>query len=325
MSLLFSRRSLLKSMLAIPCGVAGYFAYQRIKHGDGTIRTIGAPELPEAKPLQPNRQGQGYCFYALGDTGLASQNRQHVLKQLHLQTRRQRPDSIFLVGDNFYDKGVASTDDPLWQMHFEKPFAASRFPNPFYVCLGNHDYYGNIAAQVEYSRLNSRWHMPNPYYSFVESVGSGSTVQFFVLDTTPIDEGDHSTRAQVNWFRHKLSTSSADYKIVIGHHPLYTGGEHGRSRRNFNQFAKLFDGNIDLYVSGHDHDLQLHDTGRGWLHLVSGAGSKLRSVSWVKTTEFAQAAPGFARVSLNARRLGVEIFSAEKLLFSMEKQSKRAV
>lgn len=317
MSQLFNRRSLLKSVVAVPCAVAGYFIYKRIKHGDGTIRTIGAPDLPKPVRLPPAPQSDSYNFFAIGDTGLASKSRQAVLKQLQKQSRQNHTDSIFLVGDNFYDKGVESTSDPQWKLHFEKPFAEKRFPFPFYPCLGNHDYYGNVAAQIEYSEMQPRWKMPGLYYTFEKHVGKNCKAQFFVLDTTPIEEGDHSTQSQVKWLRNKLKTSSANYKIVVGHHPLFTGGEHGRSHRNFKHLAEMFDRNgVDLYICGHDHDLQLHDTGRGWLHIVSGAGSKLRSVRWTDTTMFAKASPGFFRISLRPDLLGIEAFSHKELLYS---------
>ena len=317
------RRSLLKSLLAIPCAIAGYFLYKELTEVDGPPRTIGARELPAPKPLQVTSSQNSYGFFAVGDTALASKNRQQVIQQMRRQSKNDAPDSVFLVGDNFYDKGVNSTTDPLWNLHFEKPFSEQRFPMPFYTCLGNHDYYGNIQAQVEYSKSNSRWNMPSPYYSFAQQIDGNCQVEFFVLDTTPIEEGDHSTRAQVNWLKNKLESSQAQYKIVVGHHPLFSGGEHGSSRRNYRQLAKLFDRHsIDLYICGHDHDLQLHDTGRGWLHLISGAGSKLRTVQWVRTTMFAQAASGFARISLSPEQMGIEIFSTEQLLYSHIQPSK---
>ena len=317
MKYIFDRRTLLKTTLAVPCAIAGYFIYDELTEYDGPPRTVGAKKLPPPKPVQRTPDQNGYNFFVVGDTGLASKNRQQVIEQMIQQSQQDKPDSVFMVGDNFYDKGVTSTTDPLWQTHFEKPFSEQRFPVPFYSCLGNHDYYGNIQAQIEYSWTNQRWNMPSPYYSFVQQIDVDCLAEFFVLDTTPIEEGDHTTRSQVNWLTNKLANSTANYKIVVGHHPLYSGGEHGSSRRNYRNLAKLFDRySVDLYVCGHDHDLQLHDTGRGWLHLISGAGSKLRSVNWVRTTMFAEASSGFARVSLTRTNLAIEIYSTEKLLFS---------
>ena len=314
MTFSIDRRKLLKSLAAIPCAIAGYFVYKELKKDDGVIRTIGEKELPPPEPVIIQDGKSRFEFMAVGDSGLASEYRKAVVDQM--KRRGKQSDCTFLVGDNFYDKGVTSTTDPNWKLHFLDPFARN-FQMPFYACLGNHDYYGNIAAQVEYTQLHKQWKMPSPYYSFTESVAEGINVQFFVLDTTPIEEGDHSTRAQINWLRDKLEQSKAQYKIVVGHHPLYTGGEHGRSRRNYNHLASLFDEfQIDLYICGHDHDLQLHDTGRGWLHLVTGAGSKLRSVSWVRTTMFAKAASGFAKIILTSDQLGIEIYGTDQLLYS---------
>ena len=318
-----TRRNLFKSLAAVPVAVAGYFVYREFKEGDGVIRTIGAPKLPTARALDfPEKETT--TFYALGDTGLASTNRQQVLKQLQQQTHLVSPDLIFLLGDNFYNAGVNSTTDENWQLHFEQPFEKKLYDCPFYACLGNHDYYGNVAAQIEYSQIHKRWNMPSAYYSFTQQVGGDGVAEFFVLDTTPIEEGDYSTGTQVRWLDQKLKQSEADWKIVIGHHPLFTGGEHGRSRRNYRHLVPVLDKHqIDLYICGHDHDLQLHDSGRGWLHLVSGAGSKLRSVSWVSTTLFAQAQSGFARVSLMKGELGIEMFGTEGLLYSHRCSAKK--
>ena len=318
-----SRRRWFKTLAAIPCAVAGYFIYRELKEDDGIVRTIGAPvQLPKARKLD-YPVDQRVTFYALGDSGLASPARNAVLQQLANQYRQWPAAWMFLLGDNFYNDGVDSTSDENWQLHFEQPFNDKTFPCPIYACLGNHDYFGNVAAQIEYSQLQPRWKMPSAYYSFTQQVSAEKNAEFFVLDTTPIEEGDYSTGTQIRWLDNKLQESRADWKIVIGHHPLFSGGEHGPSRRNYRNLVPILDKHkIDLYICGHDHDLQLHDTGRGWLHLVSGAGSKLRTVSWISTTQFAQATPGFVRVSLTSDTLGIEIFGVDGLLFSHESPAK---
>ncbi len=223
---------------------------------------------------------------------------------------------VLLVGDNFYDAGVKSVDDPRFESDFEQAFPASSFPCPFYVCLGNHDYFGNVQAQIEYTKKSERWRMPANYYCISESVGSQS-IDFFVLDTTPIAEGDFSTRAQICWLEDGLSKSTADWKIVVGHHPILSGGEHGACRRTRRALEPLFEKyKVDLYISGHDHDLQLNQSTKGWLQLVSGAGSKLRSTHWINETLFAQAQSGFAWVVVQDNQMFVSFFGVDGHLFT---------
>jgi hypothetical protein len=71
-----------------------------------------------------------------------------------------------------------------------------------------------------------------------------------------------------------------------------------------------------LYLSGHDHDLQLCDSGHGWLQVISGSGSKLRSTSWIDQTLFAKAVPGFCWVLLSDTQMDVTFYSAEERLFT---------
>jgi hypothetical protein len=52
----------------------------------------------------------------------------------------RRPDSIILLGDNFYEGGLASTKDPLFQEYFVQNFVANgAFEGiSFSVIAGNH-------------------------------------------------------------------------------------------------------------------------------------------------------------------------------------------
>src|SRR5262249_36323047 len=152
---------------------------------------------------------------------------------------------------------------------------------PFRAALGNHDHNGNVEAQVEYSARSSRWHMPAQYYSFVELAGADTTAEFFVLDTEALRREERESVEQLEWFDAKLASSDAPWKIVIGHHPVRSNGVHGsidRVRRAVEPL--LVRHRVALYLSGHDHDLELVDSGKGFLQLVSGAGSSTRSMRW---------------------------------------------
>ncbi len=250
-------------------------------------------------------------FFAVGDTGDPTPARQQVIQRMVQWMPDARPEFILLLGDNFYEEGVRSVDDALWQTEFEQPFSESLFPLPFYALLGNHDHRGRTQPQVDYTATSDRWRMPDRYYSFKRTTPSGFSAEFFVLDTTAMTSDPAELRAQGRWLEEALRSSTADARVVAGHHPILSGGSHGPSPEVGRVIGPLLETyGVCLYVSGHDHDLQLLDSGRGWLQVVSGAGSRLRSVRWLSSTRFAEARPGFAWIMLSPAGVTVEFVGA---------------
>lgn len=301
-----------RRLFSIACvtGVLGIAVCLWLTYTGEPIETIGARALsPTTAPVVPDNP-KFVSFFALGDTGATTSQRRRVIEKMAAHANLAHLQFVMLLGDNFYDDGVASVEDPKWQSEFERPFASSKLGCPFFVALGNHDHRGSIPAQIEYSRVNPRWNMPAAYYSFEKSTADGVAVEFFVLDTQPIHGEPESQAEQLQWFREKLAASTADWKIVAAHHPILSGGYHGRSDNVASALAPLFEEfKVDLYMTGHDHDLQLLDSKRGWLQLVSGAGSSLRSVHWLDDTLFAEAIGGFAWVLVTPRAMSIEFVS----------------
>ena len=87
------------------------------------------------------------------------------------------------VGDNFYEEGVRSTEDPKWAALFEQIYTAPALQSRWDVILGNHDYRGDVQPQIDYSGNSPRWRMPARYYSRRETLADGTAVDFFYLDT----------------------------------------------------------------------------------------------------------------------------------------------
>ena len=102
------RRHFVRSLVAIPCAIAGYFIYEEITEDDGIIRTIGAPALPSPSPVVLPADQKHLCFLAVGDTGLASTSRNLVIQEMQRQHQQLPADFISLLGDNFYEAGVES-------------------------------------------------------------------------------------------------------------------------------------------------------------------------------------------------------------------------
>lgn len=262
-------------------------------------------------------------FMALGDTGMGNSGQRVVAKQMSIHAKLNPMRFVLFLGDNFYQDGVSSVNDSQWQTKFEKIYSGAGLQVPFYVALGNHDYHQNPQAQVEYSNISSRWKMPARYYHFQEPINAQSSAEFFVLDTTPLaydkDNGiqkdilrNKGDTAQATWLETALKKSTAQWKIVMGHHPLYSSGKHGDSSPMILQIEKiLISHKVNLYLSGHDHNFEIIKPIQGVRYVISGAGAATRNLKWRDNTEFASTRLGFARFTLTAKEMWVQYINRQ--------------
>jgi tartrate-resistant acid phosphatase type 5 len=278
-------------------------------------------------------QADSLNFMVFGDWGRHGETDQvEVATQMGIAANAIKTQFIISVGDNFYEDGVVSTDDRQWRISFEDVYHAHSLQVPWYVALGNHDYRGNCDAQIAYSRMSKRWNMPARYFTQTRQIGAATSVDFFYLDTTPMvrsywyepEYREHvrtqDVPKQLAWFKAALATSTAPWKIVIGHHPIYSGGGpfgHGDTRELIKDVLPLLKQyKVQAYFNGHDHNLQHLQAGTVNL-FDSGAGSKARPVFKTKYTKFAKGCSGFATVTLQADNMKVRMIDYRgKLLYT---------
>jgi tartrate-resistant acid phosphatase type 5 len=278
-------------------------------------------------------QAGGLNFLVLGDWGRHGETDQvEVATQMGIAADALKPQFIISVGDNFYEDGVASTDDRQWQISFEDVYHAHSLQVPWIVALGNHDYRGNCDAQIAYSRLSTRWNMPARYFIQTRQIDADTRADFFYLDTTPMVRSywhepgyrEHvctqDVPKQLAWFKAALAASTAPWKIVIGHHPIYSGGGpfgHGDTRELIKEVLPLLKQyKVQAYFNGHDHNLQHLQAGAVNL-FDSGAGSRARPVFKTKYTKFAEGCSGFVAATLQADNMKVRIIDSRgRLLYT---------
>ncbi len=230
-------------------------------------------------------------FLAFGDWGRDGQDFQKpVAEQMGRVAAADRSQFLIVLGDNFYSDGVPSVEASQWKTSFEDVYTAPALQIPWYVALGNHDYHVNAQAQVDYTLFSPRWKMPARYYTVTRRIDAATTVEFFILDSSAYIEsyrrddkkgyGDVKTQdpaAQTAWLEAELRKSTAQWKIVCAHHPVYScSGKHGDTAELVRHVEPLLEKyGVQVFLNGHEHDLQHLRVG-AINYFCSGAGSKVR-------------------------------------------------
>jgi acid phosphatase len=258
---------------------------------------------------------------AMGDFGTGRKNQKIIAEKMAKKAEQDPVQFVLTLGDNFYPSGVMSIRDEQWHTKFEEIYDFPSLDVPFYAILGNHDHYGNINSEIEYTNISHRWRLPNTYYTFIYPLDEKNSIQFFALDTTPwaisdvqeilVRPDSLKLQDQMTWLKKELQQSTATWKIVMGHHPLYSSGKYGDNATLIYLLEPLFIRNeVNLYLSGHDHNQELVKSIRGVHYIISGAASKPRNVVWRGITQYAAAGLGFTWFRVSHEELVVEFIGS---------------
>jgi hypothetical protein len=164
--------------------------------------------------------------------------------------------------------------------------------------------------------------MPSRYYTRTFRFGNDSLLMVF-LDTDPIEKELRGqaydsvkyrkgyVAEQMRWAEGLLSGSKARWKIVVGHHPVYTGGWRKESpdRLRMQAFLEpiLKKHKVDIYLCGHEHHLEYVKPEGPTHYIISGAASEARPVSiYPGIGKFAAATQGFAAFSVTPDQILIQ-------------------
>ncbi len=255
---------------------------------------------------------EAFHVYVIGDWGRNGQfNQQEVADQMSLLATVIEPEFIISTGDNFYPNGIASVNDPQWLSSFENVYKGHLLNCPWYVVLGNHDYRGNVQAEIDYTNISRRWNMPARYFT-QRVIEDELTMRFTFIDTSPFElkyyqeekykasVSSQDTTKQIQWIDSVSHAGSQDWNIMIGHHPLHSGGKRIDETEDIRrQLAPILERNkVDLYLAGHEHDLQHIKPPGQTHHIISGAGSEGRPSGKMEYSLFGESIPGFVILSI---------------------------
>ncbi len=255
-------------------------------------------------------------FVVIGDWGRDGEARQReVAARMARAAESVGSRFVISVGDNFYEDGVSSVSDPRWQSSFESIYTDPALMTKWHVILGNHDYMGDVDAQIAYSATSPRWSMPARYYTQTETLADGTTAEFFFIDTTryiveyerkpAVRVRGQDKQAQLDWLEQALAGSKAAWKIVVGHHQLHTvTGQNHDFPEMIGPFKPLFDRyGVRAYINGHEHNLE-HIVVDGVHYITCGAGSATVEVVTPPSGQFASDHHGFMTMRLDGEALG---------------------
>ena len=155
-------------------------------------------------------------------------------------------------------------------------------------------------------------------------------MDIFFIDTTPIMTqyedapwaGNRGGVLQQSWedavreLESRLARSTAEWKLVVGHHPIRS------NHRSDDKFADMVDAveplleryGVQAYFCGHDHNLQhIHADERGYHQVTSGAGSAIGSGFFGDTdSPFQYDANGFVAVTVGRKSMRVEFIGVDE-------------
>jgi Calcineurin-like phosphoesterase len=254
--------------------------------------------------MVPRPQGEPLLrFVAMADTGSGDQDQLDVGAAIARYHEKNPFKLVVLGGDNIYNSGEMS----LIEATFEQPYAeVLKRGVKFRAALGNHDIRTeNGTPQVQYPGFN----MDGRYYSYTED-----PAQFFVIDTN----GNVDWNVQMAWLEESLAKSTAIWKIVYGHHPIYSSGHYGTNPEFVKRFTPLFKKyKVNLYINGHEHHYERSNPIDGTTYLVTGhGGAHLRSVTAEPpNSAFAVSQFGFSTVELWSDRMVIQGIGTDGIVF----------
>ncbi len=212
---------------------------------------------------------------AFGDFGNGKQSQKDNARTManYVEKTGIQFNGAVTVGDNFYVR-MTNVNDWQFQALFEDMYDAKRLNFPYYATAGNHDFEkadpngkAKVEIEREYSALHpdSRWKYPAQWYRLDLPIGAEKPlVTVLMLDSSMPRMSPAQWEEQKKWIDEQLANTKAPWKIACAHHPFFSNGSHGDNGVMQLQWGPIFKNRgLDMYVAGHDHDLQ-HLQIPGW-------------------------------------------------------------
>jgi acid phosphatase type 7 len=254
---------------------------------------VAATEPAGFRTAPPPGVGARVSFVAFGDSGWNGPDQDAILEQLQTVPLRL----IVHTGDIAYESGTLGE----FESTFFDVYAPLLRSFPVFPAIGNHD--SSEAFRQVYDLPRQGDHN---WYSF-----DYGDVHFVALDTNEM------TDEQAAWLDRDLAASDREWRIVYGHHPPFSSGEHGSSMRFRELFGPVLERHrVDLVLSGHDHDYERVKPQNGVHYVVTGGGGRgTRPVGESAFTDFSEQVLHFVYVEVEGDQLLLHAIDATGVEF----------
>lgn len=275
-------------------------------------------------------------FVVIGDSGKNNGGQKQSADAVTRHCEKEKCDFGILAGDNIYEVGMRTPDDPVIEEAFTNHYSHLGFT--FYVTLGNHDY-GDLAMdwkrgtyQVNWAKKNPQYYLPNFYYT-----SEFDHMILAVIDTSRLMwRKDYAEQERMVISAYQRAQTLGKWFVVLGHHPYLSNGKHGNAGRYqsfpFPSFIsgkpvkEFLDKNVcgkaQLYIAGHDHSLQYLD-GRqsncSTMLLISGAAASPDVVGTRNQMEFGASTLGFATMIVDATTIDIRFMDSKNTVLYQDK------
>ncbi len=255
--------------------------------------------IEDKRPIEELAYPPGYRLPRNGSTVLASGLAPVAKAMKAWCTRAAACDFAAMLGDNIYPNGATADADgrdaQRFQDLFIAPFGdlgAGRKDFRIYSVLGNHDWRTSregALAQVRFLERTPPFYMDGVSYRVRPPAGRGE-IEIFAIDTevllatttvykakladdaseirhTAVEEPlpwtapqSEAERNIVRDLEEALRSSSAHWKVVLGHHPLWStsGSKFEQARALRALILPTLCRYADVYLAGHEHTLEVH-------------------------------------------------------------------
>ncbi|MCI0417290.1 metallophosphoesterase [bacterium] len=219
-------------------------------------------------------------FAAIGDMGCGCAAQEAIAEEM-LEWHAKYPFRFVLTtGDNIYGDGLQRIwnrrkggSKALFYEHFDRYYNPLRKRGVlFFASLGNHDFETRHGRDLIDDRVRFNILSNTGYYYFSPDP---NLVTFVALNTENILV-QNANPSQLKWLQKVLSESKSIWKIVYGHHAIYSPPGSHPVDVSFRKALEpiLVKNGVQIYISGHNHFYARMKPKHGVIHFTTGGGGR---------------------------------------------------